>query len=178
MFRRGFASTQLGLVGVLIGLTGFLIIILSNVKVLYLETGSRWAIDGLATIFSYSFINWIFPWLPNKLLSVGFILGGIFPVVVSLIFTSYAFYINSIIRDAARQSRVARMVDSRSNTNYRQSVERIHAGGNVTVTQIANAHKLEEWTNSLWKGPFGALILTVVAIIIAAVFTKLTGLTP
>jgi hypothetical protein len=69
-------------------------------------------------------------------------------------------------------------MDRRRNTKYRQSVEQINAGRDVTITQIASAnHKLEEWTHSFWKGPLGALIITVIAIIIAAVFTKLTGLT-
>jgi hypothetical protein len=85
----------------------------------------------------------------------------------------------SIIREAERSDMVARAQDRRRGPRYRQSVERVNAGRDVTITQIANAnHKLEEWTHSFWKGPLGALLLTVVAIIIAAVFTKFTGLTP
>jgi hypothetical protein len=37
--------------------------------------------------------------------------------------------------------------------------------------------KLEEWAHSFWRGPGGLLIISVAAIIIGAVFTKLTGLT-
>lgn len=164
------------LVGFLIWLAGSLIIILSAAKVNYLAYRWAWIPRLLAAIFPYSILDWIWPWLPSELLSVQFILG-IFLVLISVVFTSYAFKINSIIREAERQFRVASMVDRRSSATYRQSVDRIHAGRDVTVTQIANAHKLDEWTHSLWRGPFGAIILTVVAIIIAAVFTKLTGLT-
>jgi hypothetical protein len=45
-------------------------------------------------------------------------------------------------------------------------------------TQIADANrKLDEWTHSFWKGPFGFLILNIVAIIIAAAITFFGGLT-
>jgi hypothetical protein len=164
--------------GVLIGLTGFLIIILSVAKENY-NSGSRWLADILGAIVSYSILKRIWPWLPNKLLSLETIIGGMCPVVISLIFTSYAFYMYSIIREAERSDMVARAQDRRRGPRYRQSVERVNAGRDVTITQIANAnHKLEEWTHSFWKGPLGALLLTVVAIVIAAVFTKFTGLTP
>ena len=79
------------LVGVLIGLTGLLIIIMSIAKVNYTETGSRWLIDLLGAIFSYQALNWIWPWLPNTLLSVQIIIGGLCPFIISLIFTRYGF---------------------------------------------------------------------------------------
>src|SRR5262245_33963275 len=79
------------LVGVLIGLTGLLIIIMSIAKVNYTETGSRWLIDLLAAIFSYPALNWIWPWLPDKLLSVQIIIGGLCPFIISLIFTGKAY---------------------------------------------------------------------------------------
>ena len=160
------------LVGVLIGLAGFLIIILSVAKVNYLAYGWQWIPRFLEVIFPYSILNWVWPWLPSELLSVQIILG-IFLVLISLGFTSYAFYINSIIRDAERNTRVTRMMDRKP--QYRQSIEGINAGHDITITQIAN-EKLDAWTDSFWKGPLGALIIAVVAIIIGAVITKFTGL--
>ena len=86
---------------------------------------------------------------------------------------------NYIISETERSDRVARVLGRRHVTKSRQSAEQINAGRDITITQIQNAdHKLEEWMHSFWKGPIGALILAVVAIIIAAVFTKFTGLTP
>ena len=174
MSRRGFASTQLWLVGVLIGLAGFLIIILSVAKMNYLAYRWQWIPRLLEAIFPYSILNWIWPWLPSELLSVQIILG-IFLVLISLVFTSYAFYINSIIRDAERNTRVTRMMDRKP--QYRQSIEGIHAGRDITITQIANEAKLDAWTDSFWKGPLGALIIAAAAIIIGAAITKFTGLT-
>jgi hypothetical protein len=161
------------LVGFLIGLAGFLIIILSAAKVHYLVYGWQWIPRLLAAILPYSTLAWIWPWLPSTLLSVQVILG-IFLVLISVGFTSYAFYINSIIRDAERSTRVMSLMERQP--RYRQSVEGITAGRDVTITQIANAAKLDAWTDSFWKGPLGALIIAVAAIIIGAVFTNFTGL--
>ena len=104
---------------------------------------------------------------------------GICLFVIAAGFTSYSFYMNSIIREAERNTRVTRMMDRRrntSNTSYTQSVEGVAAGRDVAITLIAN-DKLEEWTHSFWRGPLGALIVAVGATIIAAVFMKFTGLT-
>jgi hypothetical protein len=59
-----------------------------------------------------------------------------------------------------------------------QSIENINAGGDVVIRQqIADANRnLENLTGSFWGGPFGA-IANVVAIVAAAIVTKLTGLT-
>jgi len=106
---------------------------------------------------------------------VQFILG-ICLFVIAAGFTSYSFYMHSIIREAARNTRVTRMMDRRRNTSYSQSVEGFAAGRDVVITLIAH-DKLEEWTHSFWRGPLGALIVAVGATIIAAVFMKFTGLT-
>jgi hypothetical protein len=162
------------LVGFLIGLAGFLIIILSVANVNYLAYDWQWIPRLLRAIFPYSILDWISPWLPSELLSVQVILGIVL-VLIGVGFTSYAFYINSIIREAERNTRVMHMMDRK--TLYRQSVEGINAGRDITITQIANEATLDAWTHSFWKGPLGALIIAAAAIIIGAVITKFTGLT-
>jgi hypothetical protein len=162
------------LVGFLIWLVGSFIIILSAAKANYVTNESQWLLALLEAIFPYSILNWMWPWFPRELLSVQLILG-IFLVIISIGFTSYAFYMNSIIREAERNTNVMRLMDRQP--QYRQSVAGINAGRDVTITQMANAAKLGAWTHSFWMGPFGALIVAVAAIIIGAVVTKFTGLT-
>jgi hypothetical protein len=113
------------LVGVLIGLAGFLIIILSVAKVDYSAYGWQWIPRLLTAIFPYSMLEWIWPWLRNELLSVQVILGVVLGLI-SVGFTSYAFYINSIIREAEKNTRVMRMMDRQA--QYGQSVGGITAG--------------------------------------------------
>jgi hypothetical protein len=158
------------LVGVVIGLTGLLIIILSVLNVNYLTYRWQWIPRLLRAIFPDSILDW----LPSELLSVPIILGIVF-MVISVGFTRYAFYINSIIREAEKSIRVRGYMGRKP--QYRQSAEGLHAGRDIANTQIANEATLDEWTHSFWKGPLGALLIAVAAIIIGAVITKFAGLT-
>ena len=162
------------LVSALIGLTGVLIIILSAANVLYLTYGWQWIPRLLSAIFPYTIREWMSPWLPSELLSVQLILGVVFEII-GIGFARHAFYINSIIREAERNIRVRRYMDRKP--QYSQSVEGLHAGRDITITQIANEATLDAWTHSFWKGPLGALITAAAAIIIGAVITNFTGLT-
>jgi hypothetical protein len=81
------------LVAVLIGLTGLVIIILSLAKADYYRTGSQWLIDFLAQYLPLLMNDWTWSWLPNELLSVQ-IFRGICLFLISVSFTSYAFYID------------------------------------------------------------------------------------
>jgi len=154
------------LVSALIGLTGVLIIILSAANVLYLTYGWQWIPRLLSAIFPYTIREWMSPWLPSELLSVQLILGVVLEII-GIVFARYAFYINSIIREAEKNIRVRRYMDRQ--TQYSPSAEEL--------PQISNEATLDAWTQSFWKGPLGALIIAVAAIIIGAVVTKFTGLT-
>ena len=155
------------LVGALIGLTGILIIVLSVANVLYLTNGWQWIPRQLSGIFPYANTEvGLSPWLPSELLSVQLILGVVLEII-GIVFARYAFYINSIIREAEKNIRVRRYMDRQ--TQYSPSAEEL--------PQISNEATLDAWTQSFWKGPLGALIIAVAAIIIGAVVTKFTGLT-
>jgi hypothetical protein len=170
---------QTYVVGVIIGLTGTSLMVMSFAK----AAGPN---NFLYRLLSYYFppFEWVWFWLPDvgtspgdTLLAVPTLLGLILMLIAGG-FTRYAIYFHSIISEAARATRVAGLVGGRSRASYQQSVSRVSAGGDVTITQIADAnHKLDEWTHSFWKGPVGALVLSVAATIIAAVVMKLAGLT-
>ena len=78
------------------------------------------------------------------------VIVGIVLMVIGIVFARYAFYVNSIIREAEKNIRVRRFMGRR--LQYSQSVEGLHAGRDITITQIANEATLDAWTHSFWRG--------------------------
>jgi hypothetical protein len=111
------------------------------------------------------------------LLNVPTLLGMLL-IFIGCSFTRYAINSRSIINEAARASIVAGLIDRGTSTRYNQSFKNVSAGRDLTIMAIQDANrKLDDWSRNFWKGPGGALVLSVAAIIIAAASTKLLGLT-
>jgi hypothetical protein len=175
--RERFRVVLTFLVGSIIGLCGLAIVAMSSA-----------AIDGpkgwLYYVFYYyaPLFQWALPLLPPAgppmLLNVPTILGFVL-FLIGVCFTRYAINNHSIINEAARASRVAGLVSRRTGIRQNQSFTNVSAGRDLTImATIEDANnKLDDWSHNFWKGPGGALVVSVVATVIAAVFTKLLGLT-
>lgn len=173
--RERMRVVQIWVVGAVIFLTALTFIATTAVKS---DVFGTW-LAGRLPFFSP--FRWFWPWLPQVardsfLLSVPFILAICLMIIGGFFITS-AFNHYSVIKEAERKSRIAGLVDRRGGPRIRQSVGPINAGGDVNLQQIAEADsKLHEWDNSFWKGPLGAIAIAVIAIIVAQIFTSVTGL--
>ena len=169
-------------VGVGIGLVGLALLLLILLKAaLNPELSYRLAYSVTEHFRLFALLwNWLPAYradLATAMLSVPFILG-VCLMLLGAATVGRARNFWSVITEAERRSKIAGLLDGRHGISYKQSVGSISAGGDVTINQIAEANrKLDEWDHDFWKGPFGVVILAVVAALIAAVVTFLTGLT-
>jgi hypothetical protein len=182
-------------VSVFVGMSGFSLVVLSLLKVFYKEYPNDPFRVLLSNITKSTYNNFppyrlIWSVLPTAspfenplgFLFNGVVLLGLVLFIVCAIFANRALHFNTIINDATRIARLNGLTRNLEGPRYEQSTGPINAGGNVNIRQEiqqvkAANRELEEWDQSIWKGPIGGVLISLIATIAAAVITRITGLT-
>jgi hypothetical protein len=166
------------LVGILVGLVGLSVILSLYLKALYVTDGQIlvFSVKPLVSYLYYAFppFAWLWPWLPevnptpeHVFLSVPSAIGACLMLLGSAI-VRYAVVGNAIINGLLIQRRAARM--ERKTGSY----DAPRYGDVIIGQQIVEAdQELSRWEKWFWIG----IVCPVVATVIAAVITNLTGLT-
>jgi hypothetical protein len=173
------------LLGIVVGLPGCLLLLLSAVRLAYASPLLQPAIG-----FAYWHappLQAMWPYLPGRpgwlaILTNAPVMLGVLLVVIGGWIINYARVYHADVAAVEETLRRAQLEDRKGGGNRRQSIGDIFAGERATVNVEqrmveAARHKRHDLDNGFWEKPLWAVATGAVAIILAAIIMNYVGIT-